>query len=185
MGYFVEKATRLEQRPPRGAVAIPLGRGFVAWVDEGDFALLGRHHWHSLCHGDRVYAVRNLPGRGYSYMHREIMSPPDDLEVDHLRHRNDGVSDNRRCNLRLVDRRMNNANRRKSRGKSSPFKGVSLNRQTGRWEAYVAQRHLGRFPTEAVAARAHDVVAVEMYGDHALTNFPIPGSKHWLFGPVD
>lgn len=69
--------------------------------------------------------------------------------------------------------------RRKSWGKSSPYKGVYVTPQ-GRFAARIrvakTLHYLGTFPDEEAAARAHDSKARELLGDRATLNFPEGGS---------
>jgi len=113
-------------------------------------------------------------------------APGDD--VAHRLHGPGKLLDNRRSNLRRVSRSQNNANARKKAGASSSiFKGVSLSRSRLRpWRASIwsggRRRDIGFFREEGHAAMAYDLAAVRLYGDSALTNFPIPGSENALFG---
>ena len=110
-------------------------------------------------------------GERQVYMHRLILglARGHEPEVDHV---HGGGLDNRRANLRLADRSQQNANKRKSEGKSSRFKGVSRDR--GRWRAVIKvdrrYRHLGSFATEEEAAAAYNVAAVVAFGPFARLN---------------
>lgn len=107
-------------------------------------------------------------------MHRLLL--PGYVEVDHV----DGEGlNNRRFNLRGATRRQNSYNARLRSGGSSRFKGVSLDamaseRGAAPWRAYIRvdgrQIVLGRFQTEAAAARAYDTAALEVFGEFAATN---------------
>jgi hypothetical protein len=167
---------------------IKLSRGFIALVDDEDYDRLIGYNWSANNPKiDLYYAVRNnkRPLKGVVKMHREILGFPEGF-VDHIVHRSDEkIIDNRKSNLRVVTRSLNAANMRKRAGCSSQFKGVS--QRGSKWYAQIMQdkknNYLGLFPTEALAARAHDLVAVRLFGENALTNFNVPGSRHWLFGP--
>lgn len=90
-------------------------------------------------------------------MHREIvgLSIGDPRQVDH---RNRNGLDNRKVNLRIASNAENHQNTGAHRGSTSNLRGVSWDRQTGRWRAQVTlhgrNRNLGRFGTEAEAAEA-------------------------------
>ena len=64
---------------------------------------------------------------------------------------------------------------------SSQFRGVSLNKASGKWEARIREagrnHYLGSFNGEADAARAFDAAALAMRGQAAVCNFPqsVPG----------
>jgi hypothetical protein len=168
---------------------IRLTHGFIALVDDEDWECLSRFRWHVTIRHGNAYAATNKkrPLRGTWTMHRLIMDAPPGVFIDHVRHRplSDRVVDNRRENLRVATNGQNCANQKKKAGKTSMFKGVSL-RPEGKWCAQIMKdgraKHLGLFPTEALAARRHDLAAVEHFGDFALTNFPVPGSRQWIFG---
>jgi hypothetical protein len=59
---------------------------------------------------------------------------------------------------------------------SSRFKGVSWAADGGKWVAQIhregVRRYLGRFRDEIAAAAAYDEAAREVFGEHALLNFP-------------
>lgn len=94
--------------------------------------------------------------RRHFRLHRELLglSESDTREVDHI---NRDRLDNRRCNLRVVTHAQNGQNV-PAQGGTSPHRGVSFCRQTGRWRAHVMidgkQNQLGRFDTEQEAAIA-------------------------------
>lgn len=176
-----------EQRPPSGAVAIPLTKGWVAWVDQEDASRIGAHPWYALEHRGHGTALRKeqrqRKARTIS-MHHEVYGAK--TLLDHVR-RLDRVKvvDNRKANLRPATPSQNMANRQGNKGGTSPFKGVSRVESRGRWLAQIkdggCRRNLGRYRRESDAALAYDLAAVAVFGDRALTNFPIPGSTNWLF----
>lgn len=89
-------------------------------------------------------------------------------------HANRDPHDNRWANLRLATHAENARNAVKRQSAASRFKGVSLDRSTGRWRARI---HCGRpltigsFATEIEAAQAYDVKARELFGAFAAPNF--------------
>ena len=150
---------------------IPLRKGMVALVDDEDFERLSRHRWsfHPL-----GYAVRQVTAAGKPrliYMHRVVLQAPPGREVDH---RNGDGLDNQRENLRLVARAQNSRNQR-LRPHSSPFKGVSFDRESGRWRAAIMvdyrKIHLGSFDDEQEAALAYDQASRELHGEYGRPNF--------------
>jgi hypothetical protein len=106
------------------------------------------------------------------YMHLEIMSAPDGMEVDHM---NGNGLDNRRENLRLCTRAQNRMNSVKRIGKSSTFKGVYWHKNCRKWRASLKldgkEIHIGYFNTELEAAEAYDEKALELFGEFAKPNF--------------
>lgn len=153
---------------------IPLTRGFVALVDDGDYESVSQWKWCAQDHGRTTYAVRSVrdfPGakRRRIYLHRFLMNAADNQEIDHAN--GDGL-DNTRSNLRLCTTTENKWNRRKFTPTTSKYKGVMFRRN--RWVATtkIARRqiHLGCFLTEIEAANAYDQFAVEHYGPFARLN---------------
>lgn len=144
---------------------IPLSRGLVAIVDDEDFDWLNQWKWYAGNNGKArtMYAIRMaaVEGKRRKFrMHREIMNPPDGMEVDHINH--NGL-DNRRSNLRIVTSSQNSRNTRKPRtGRTSKYKGVTYEKDrvghVARWRVGIRingkHKWLGRFRTEVEAARA-------------------------------
>ena len=122
----------------------------------------------------RTYARRHLHGTtAMEYMHRVILGLPDQFSD----HRNGDGLDNRRANLREASHAENNRNRVGIVGTTSRFKGVSLDRRSGRWFACIKYegrtRSLGHYDDEALAARVYDAEARRVFGDFAYTNFEV------------
>lgn len=60
------------------------------------------------------------------------------------------------------------------RSKSSKYRGVSLNRWSGRWEAYIGIKgkkvHLGRYNTQKAAALAYNDASKKHFGKDGHVN---------------
>ena len=161
---------------------IPLtnNRGF-ALIDDRDVELISRYKWHIKIskRTDILYAQANIKIKDKwtsIFMHRLIMDAQKEQEVDHVT--GNGL-DNRRCNLRFCTRSQNQQNSRIQKNRSSRFKGVSWHKTKKKWCAYIIsavknQKHLGYFDSEIKAAEAYDMVALEMFGVFAKTNFRYP-----------
>lgn len=154
---------------PSGDVRhIPLGDGHYALVDAADYEWLSRYNWRM----QNGYAARRDKTRT-TYMHREIMRPPQGMMVDHINHHK---GDNRRANLRICTRQQNTQNNGKHVNSSSQFKGVGYSRDKCKWFAKIwfegRRIWLGYFLDEADAAHAYDAKAVELFGEFAHLNFP-------------
>jgi hypothetical protein len=158
---------------------IPLSQGYVALVDEDDYEWLSQWCWYY----SRGYAVRSryFPETqkcNTVRMHRLILSAPKGVEVDHI---NTNTWDNRRANLRLVDRVKNVWNQSPTRGGTSKYKGVYWNKDRKKWHVQMVclgeRIHVGFFKDEIEAALAYDEKAVQYFGEFAWLNFPNRGSK--------
>jgi hypothetical protein len=122
---------------------IPLSKGTVALVDDGDFDILSKFKWYHHS-SNRGYARGKIDGK-WTYMHRFITDAPAGSNVDHI---NRNTLDNRRLNLRICDQIVNGLNSTQSdRGGVGKYKKW--------WRAYITykgkQIHLGNFPTEDFA----------------------------------
>lgn len=157
-------------------VEIPLTQGKVALIDAKDGARITCYKWYACFQRGRWYAMRRKgtkAGRQVNqYLHHLILPPIPGKEVDHKF--GNGL-DNRRKHLRYFTRRQNNANRRKSSGLSSRYKGVTWDKQHARWRAQIQnfKKHLylGLFKSERAAARAYDRAARRFFGLAAKPNF--------------
>lgn len=89
-------------------------------------------------------------------------------EVDHI---NGNNSDDRGINLRDATRYQNNRNQRRRRDNASGFKGVSLEKRTGRYRALITasgkQQSLGYFDTALEAHQAYTKAALALHQDFA------------------
>jgi hypothetical protein len=156
---------------------IPLSQSKVALVDDHWFDYLNQWKWSYFepRKGDPGYAVRG-EGSGKThkliYMHRVITNAPAGIEVDH---KQGGTLDNQESNLRLCTEARNQWNQRIRSDNTSGYKGVSLDKQNGKWKAIIwKDRHpifIGRFNTPEEAAHAYDEKASELFGEFAKTNF--------------
>ena len=150
------------------SVSIELTRNHFALVDSEDYDKLKSINWYAASVKRSIYAYN----RKHKSMHRFLMQPPKDLEVDHI---NGNGLDNRRCNLRVVTRKLNAANQKKVHYKtSSKHKGVHFHISNKKWMSQIyidgKSNHLGCFKTENEAALAYNKKAKELYGEHARLN---------------
>ena len=106
--------------------------------------------------------------------------------VDHI---NGDTLDNRKANLRAATRSQNQMNKRKYGNFSSNFKGVSWNKRTKKWVAYIKlnrkKTHLGYFRDEMKAAQAYDTAARELFKEYARLNFPVAGEQCALTASIE
>lgn len=127
--------------------------------------------------GDTAGRVSNAGHLGISFMgtryqaHRLAWgfvygSVPQDLEIDHI---DENKLNNKIGNLRLATRQENSANRGRQRNNKSGIKGVSFNKNSGKWEAYITlnrKRHyLGLFNTKYLAECAVKKERLKLHKD--------------------
>lgn len=145
---------------------------YEAKVSPEDDILLD-YKWSVATTSSKPYAVRSkTPHKGL--MHRVILARK--LErplrkgevVDHI---NGNGLDNRRENLRLATHSQNGMNRGKQSNNTSGFKGVSLERKTGKWVAHISRNgeyiRLGTFADRIQAYEAYCKAADELHEDFA------------------
>lgn len=156
---------------------IPLTQGKFTLVDESDYDDVSRFNWCAVKvksgHGIRYYAKRTDVD---IYLHVYLLNPPSGMEVDHM----DDSLDNRRSNLRIVNRSRNQMNRY-SNGGTSKYKGISKHTLSKKWAVCITASgrsfHLGYFEDEIEAAKAYDKAARVYHGSQARFNFPEPGER--------
>ena len=106
-------------------------------------------------------------------MHRVILGIDDPkIKIDHC----DGNGlNNAYENLRVSTTSQNAANKRKTSGASSQFKGIHWYTALGKWKAMIRFNgklmFLGHFSSEEDAARAYDKAALTCFGEFAKLNF--------------
>ena len=97
---------------------------------------------------DSGYCIKSVATKTIR-MHRIIMNPPDNMQVDHI---NGNRLDNRRCNLRIVTHQQNAFNR-------TSAKGYRWNKKDKKWVAYIGLNkkyiYLGNYNTEEEARQAY------------------------------
>lgn len=120
--------------------------------DSDDWEKLKGHYWSANPYG---YAIAGTSTGGTMFFHKEVTNTKSEL-IDHI---NMNKLDNRKCNLRIADKKINSINRGLQSNNKTGYKGVYYDRRYGTWNARVTVDrktiHLGTFPTkeEAIAAR--------------------------------
>lgn len=134
-------------------------------VDTNQLDTLKKFSWYIDGH-DYAYT---LLGTKMLHMHR-LLCPMGDV-VDHI---NRNPLDNRLSNLRPATRSENAINRGKTKANTSGYKGVALNKQTGKYKAAIRVNyeliHLGTYKTKEDAALAYNKAALKYFGEFAYLN---------------
>lgn len=135
-------------------------------LDDEDIALFDSRGWHRW--RDGYYRTR-IDGK-QKLLHRLIMSACAGDIVDHI---NGDRNDNRRSNLRLVNKTASNQNRSRRSDSTAPYKGITKPKN-GRWVAQIQVDkkyiRIGAFDTAEDAARAYDAAAIKHHGEFARIN---------------
>ncbi len=155
------------------------GDKHIVLLDDADHYEQSKFLWHISSTRNTYYVRRETHiynKRDVIYLHREIMSVPSDMKVDHI---NGNGLDNRRENLRVCTHQQNLFNGRKHQNCSSRFKGVSWSQSRSRWCAFIKRNgktvNLGRFRVEVEAAIAYNRAATELFGEFANLNVVTTG----------
>lgn len=151
---------------------VPINRGMSILIDECDLPLVTSRRWTAKANSKakrRFYAQANIGGRS-AYLHRLIVDAQDGEVVDHI---NGDSLDNRRCNLRVVDHRINTINRGKI-ANALGLQGVHADgrRYRAKVERDGKRTHTPRYSNIYEAAFAYDRLAYRIHGPEARLNFP-------------
>lgn len=163
---------------PQQWAGIIMASGEIAVVDLADLWKVERLTWNVSRNGRTSYVHAHGPTqsghRPDIKLHRLIMNAPRGVQVGHK----DGNGlDNRRANLRLATHQQNTGNQKPSRVNTSGYRGVHLQKQSGRFVAYIGANpvtYLGIFDDAWGAAEAYNHAAIERYGEFARLNVRQP-----------
>lgn len=135
-----------------GCAKVKVGNNSFMLCDTEDWERLKNHYWNVNAAG---YATAGTSAGGTMFFHKEVTNTTSEI-IDHI---NMNKLDNRKCNLRIADKKINSINRGLQSNNKTGCKGVYHDRRYGTWNARVTVDrktiHLGTFPTkeEAIAAR--------------------------------
>lgn len=143
---------------PSAVMQIPLagkhGQGKFALVSGQDYKRLIAHTWQMNKAG---YVTRGHKSGGTVYMHREIISAPKGMVIDHV---DCDKLNNTRSNLRIATPTENAFNTDKVRSSTSKHRGVHYSNRRKAWVAKIfilgKEIYIGQFASENEAAEAYD-----------------------------
>lgn len=139
--------------------------------DLEDFAKISKYTW---CSDRDGYIISNLQVDGKHKtikMHRIIMNPSKDEQVDHINHIE---WDNRKSNLRICSNMQNNWNKNITKANKSGYKGIWFRKERNRWVAEIKcngkKHYIGMFKTAEEASKAYEQKAKELFGEFYCHN---------------
>jgi hypothetical protein len=145
------------------------------WFDKEDYELIKDYCWH---YGTGGYLLANTSNKDKPYIqfHRLVMGVSDqswtEVIIDHKVHgrMNEHKYDNRKENLRLVNRAQNNQNAHIRKDNTSGFKGVSWNEGMQKWQSVINVNgksiHLGSFIDKDAAIQARINAEKKYFGEY-------------------
>lgn len=152
-----------------GIMSMFCDTGDIVVFDSEDYFIVRSFQWSIGRHG---YATSGA-GKNQILFHRLITRADKNQCVDHI---NLNKLDNRKINLRLCSRQENMFNRSPLITNTTGYKGVCLQKRTGKFQAQIQinkrSKYLGSFSSANDAASAYDKAAKEIFGEFAWLNFP-------------
>ena len=145
--------------------------GAVATVSEEDFVFLLAFNWSQ---NPRGHFVRNDHGK-VLMMHRVIAERAGIDLSQYIDHIDRNKLNNKRENLRPATNQQNQFNRSQQVNSTSPYRGVTWDKNNQRWVARIrygdkARKHLGSFSTAEAAAESYNNAAKLLHGEYANLN---------------
>ena len=130
-------------------------------IDYEDVEILESSSW--TIHKDLRNCYVREGNSDRTFLHRVLMGCPEDMFIDHI---NGNGLDNRRKNLRVVDKVTNNRNTKLNRRNTTGQMGVIQRKDTGKWRAWIGNGgdrvYLGQFDTKEDAVLVRKMVEVEL-----------------------
>lgn len=150
-------------------------KGDEFWFDKEDYDLIKNYSWFK----HRKYFEASVPMSKDKniYLHRLVMGIGFDtydfqIDVDHIITEN--KFDNRKSNLRLVNKSQNNTNKVMQKNNTSGYRGVYYRKRDGTWESYInidgKKTFLGRFHNKEDAIQKRRWAEDKYYGEYSYYN---------------
>ena len=134
--------------------------GYSFLFDKDDYDLIKDYYWYVNTKGYVVSSKSRNNKGGLLMMHRLIMGKPQGYMIDHI---NRNRNDNRRCNLRLADAKLNSQNRNLGKNNKSGYLGVF--REGNKWRVEICNRYVGAYDTYEEAVEARRKAELELWGE--------------------
>lgn len=149
------------------------------WFDKEDYELIKDYCWH---YGTGGYLLANTSdnNRPHIQFHRLVMGVSDkswtEVIIDHKVHgkMTERKYDNRKENLRMVNRAQNNQNAHIRKDNTSGFKGVCWNKRMQKWQSSINVNgepiYLGSFVDKDAAIQARSDAEKKYFGEYDFNN---------------
>ena len=142
-------------------------KGEEFYFDKEDYNKIKEYTWYI----DGSRCVCTKPPSGLILFHRLVTNADKDMEVDHINHIR---TDNRKCNLRVVDRSLNQRNLPLSKRNTSGVVGVWFNKDANKWVAEIRLNYkkisLGYFINKEDAIKARKEAEEKYFGEYSYDN---------------
>lgn len=149
-------------------------KGEEFWFDLEDYDKIKNYCWY---YSNRGYVVTGIDKKTVM-LHDIIMDKKDNDNriVDHIVHppKPEHKIDNRKQNLRYVNDSQNQMNKSKNSNNTSGVTGVSLDKRSNKWIAYITlnrkHHYLGSFHQKEDAVRARKQAEEKYFGEYSFDN---------------
>lgn len=152
---------------PMSYKVIKTKNGFDVSVDESDFEYVSQFRWYARQNKRQRthYAYAYLKSR-ITPMHRLLMKPSGDQEVDH---RDGNGLNNQRINLRVCTRQQNCRNKQIAINNRTGVRGVHFDKEKRKFRAMIGHEkrviHIGYFSDIEAAKAAYTKTAKQLFGE--------------------
>lgn len=137
-------------------------KGEPFYIDSDDLENVLKRTWWKHNSGYIVCKLNN----SMKQLHRYILNPPEDKEVDHINH---VKHDNRKGNLRVCDHLQNSWNIDVQINNTSGVTGVCVDNKYGKWNAYIRvdgeRINLGSYTNKEDAIVKRKEAEIKYYGE--------------------
>lgn len=151
-------------------------KGDEFWFDKEDYELISKYNWFKHHNYFEAHIPMTKPRRTIN-LHRLVMGMSDKkydftTDVDHIITEN--KFDNRKCNLRIVNKCQNNTNKVIQKNNTSGVPGVQKASKSTNWEVYIninkKHTYLGTYKDFNEAVSVRKAAEDKYYGEYSYSN---------------
>ena len=143
-------------------------KGQEFYFDKEDFEKISKHTWRVSRNGYMQTTVTKRPNKVVIEMHSYLIGEHEGYVIDHI---NRNKRDNRKSNLRLVDRNMNGFNINRQINNTSGKTGVSFSKDKGTYIAHIGYKnkhiYLGSYSNFDDAVKTREKAELKYFGELA------------------